>query len=165
VTDSNFLGMAAREDLPALVELLSALFAIEKDFAVDRLKQERGLLLLLSSPDRAAIMVCREKRTGDVLGMATAQLLVSTAAGGLSAQVEDVVVRADARGRGIGTRLLDACGDWSRERGAMRLVLSADERNQRAEEFYFRRGWVRSGMRIFRLDLSRDPGRVMPLPD
>jgi len=157
--------MAAREDLPALVELLSALFAIEKDFAVDRLKQERGLLLLLSSPDRAAIMVCREKRTGDVLGMATAQLLVSTAAGGLSAQVEDVVVRADARGRGIGTRLLDACGDWSRERGAMRLVLSADERNQRAEEFYFRRGWVRSGMRIFRLDLSRDPGRVMPLPD
>jgi GNAT superfamily N-acetyltransferase len=163
--DSSFLGMAAREDLPALVELLSALFAIEKDFAVDRLKQERGLLLMLSAPDRAAIMVCREKGTGDVLGMATAQLLVSTAAGGLSAQVEDVVVRADARGRGIGTRLLDACGDWSRERGAMRLVLSADERNQRAEEFYFRRGWVRSGMRIFRLDLSRDPGRVMPLPD
>jgi GNAT superfamily N-acetyltransferase len=120
---------------------------------------------MLSAPDRVAIMVCREKGTGDVLGMATAQLLVSTAAGGLSAQVEDVVVRADARGRGIGTRLLDACGDWSRERGAMRLVLSADERNQRAEEFYFRRGWVRSGMRIFRLDLSRDPGRVMTLPD
>lgn len=76
-----------------------------------------------------------------VLGMCSAQTLISTAEGGEAALVEDVVVRGDARGCGIGRALLDSLEAWCRQRGIRRLQLLADTANIPALEFYRARGW------------------------
>ncbi len=81
------------------------------------------------------------ERAGAVIGMVTAQLVVSTAEGGASAWVEDMVVAAPERGRGVGRRLLEAIEAWATARGASRLQLLADRENAPALAFYARLGW------------------------
>jgi GNAT superfamily N-acetyltransferase len=130
---------ATPADLDALVRLLAVLFSIEADFRPAPERQRRGLSLLLADPERAAVLVA--ERAGTVIGMVTAQLVVSTAEGGVSAVVEDLVVEAAARGSGVGRRLLDASEAWARWRGATRLQLLADRENAPALRFYERLGW------------------------
>jgi ribosomal protein S18 acetylase RimI-like enzyme len=128
----------AAADLDALARLLGFLFSIESDFRPDAIRQRRGLAMLLGDP-RAAVLVAVEDHR--VVGMATAQLLVSTAEGELSALVEDVVVDPEARGRGVGAQLVAQCEEWARSRGATRLQLLADRDNAAALRFYDRAGW------------------------
>jgi ribosomal protein S18 acetylase RimI-like enzyme len=130
---------ATAADLDALVRLLEVLFSIEADFRPDPARQRRGLSLLLAVPDRAAVLVAEQG--GAVVGMATAQLVVSTAEGGPAALVEDVVVLSGARGHGVGRALVGALEAWARARGASRLQLLADRENAPALRFYERLGW------------------------
>lgn len=138
-------GVTVREgragDTEALVALLAQLFAIEADFPIDPAVQARGLRLLGTRPD-AVILVA--EAAGRVVGMCTVQLTASTARGGLSAGVEDVVVDESMRGRGIGRALLAAAEAWARGRGAVRLALLADETNLAALDFYDRLGFTRT---------------------
>lgn len=126
-------------DLDALVALLGVLFSIESDFRPAPERQRRGLALLLGCGARAAVLVA--EREGAVVGMVTAQLVVSTAEGGLSAWLEDLVVLEAERGRGAGRALAEAARGWAAERGAVRLQLLADRENAPALAFYRRLGW------------------------
>jgi GNAT superfamily N-acetyltransferase len=130
---------ATAPDVERLVALLAELFSIEADFHPDAGRQRRGLALLLEAPLRSVVLVA--ERAGEVVGMVTVQLVVSTAEGGPSGLVEDMVVAAPARGSGIGRLLLDAAEGWARERGARRLQLLADRENAPALRFYERAGW------------------------
>jgi GNAT superfamily N-acetyltransferase len=121
------------------VRLLGQLFAIEADFHPDARKQQRGLELLLAEPDRSAALVA--ERGGAVVGMVTAQLVVSTAEGARSALVEDMVVDEAERGSGVGRALLEAIEAWAARSGATRLQLLADRENAPALGFYGRMGW------------------------
>jgi GNAT superfamily N-acetyltransferase len=73
--------------------------------------------------------------------MCTAQIVISTAEGGPAAWVEDVVIHPEARGQGLGRRLLDAVQTWARQRGITRLQLQADRENAPALAFYHHLGW------------------------
>jgi GNAT superfamily N-acetyltransferase len=130
---------ASEGDIPDLIDLLAVLFAIEQDFSPDPDKQRRGLAALLASPT-GHIAIARDTASRAV-GMATAQLVISTAEGAPSAWIEDVVVREDFRGKGLGRALLDAVLDWARSRGAVRTQLLADLDNAPALAFYERVGW------------------------
>jgi GNAT superfamily N-acetyltransferase len=94
---------------------------------------------------------------GVVVGMVTAQLLISTAEGGTVALVEDMVVDSHYRGRGIGRRLMAAIEDWSRERGAKRLQLIADRTNFSALDFYDKIGWRPTRMICLRRKWDKTP--------
>lgn len=126
-------------DIAALAELLAVLFSIETDFRIDHAKQRQGLRLLLDHPEHCCVMVAEAGRR--VVGMCSGQLLVSTAAGGYKAIIEDLVVAAGQRGRGIGAALLAAVENWAAAQGAVRLDLLADRRNQPALTFYRQRRW------------------------
>ncbi len=130
---------ATPADLEQLVRLLGVLFSIEADFQPEPERQRRGLELMLVAPERRCVLVAEE--AGAVVGMVTAQLLVSTAEGAPSALVEDMVVDEAARGRGVGRRLIQALEAWARARGATRLQLLADRDNHSALRFYERMGW------------------------
>jgi GNAT superfamily N-acetyltransferase len=132
---------ATQDDIPAMVGLLAQLFAIEADFAIDPAVQARGLALLLQREDAAVLIA---EAGGAVAGMCTVQLTVSTARGGLSAGVEDVVVDAARRGTGLGGRLMAAAEAWARAQGAVRLALLADETNMPALDFYTHLGFSRT---------------------
>ena len=129
---------ATAADIPAMTGLLALLFSIEADFAPDAAKQAEGLRLLLERPD-ACVLVA--EHDGSVVGMCTAQTLVSTAEGGKVGLVEDVVVRADCRGRGIGSAMLKALEDWAVDQKLARLQLLADRYNAPALGFYKKHGW------------------------
>jgi GNAT superfamily N-acetyltransferase len=133
---------ATAADLDALIELLVELFSIEADFSPDRARQRRGLELMLADPERRRVLVA--EREGAAVGMVTGQLLVSTAEGGSSLLVEDMIVRQPERGRGLGRRLLAAIQEWAVERGATRAQLLADAENGPALNFYGRVGWRRT---------------------
>ena len=130
---------AVGEDLPALTALLKALFSIEEDFVFDEEKQRRGLSLMLDGCGKHRRMLVAEA-AGQVVGMCSAQILISTAEGREAAVIEDVVVRVDCRGRGIGAALMDAIGHWAGGRGISRLQLLADRHNEEGIEFYRKQG-------------------------
>ncbi len=123
-----------------MVSLLLALFAIEDDFSPDPACQRRGLALFLDGCGKHRGILVAETDVG-VIAMATIQILISTAQGGPVGLVEDVVVRADCRGQGVGRQLMAAVNAWAVERGLTRLQLLADRGNQPAMDFYRRIGW------------------------
>jgi ribosomal protein S18 acetylase RimI-like enzyme len=127
-------------DLEAMKDLLGALFSLEADFAVDAERQHRGLSLMLDGCGKHRCVKVAEVE-GRVVGMCTAQTLISTAEGGIVALVEDMVVHERFRGQGIGRWLMESVEAWAREHGANRLQLLADRTNASALEFYHRLGW------------------------
>ncbi|MGE4488055.1 MAG: GNAT family N-acetyltransferase [Kiritimatiellales bacterium] len=141
--DAFWIRPASAADLPAMVRLLQELFSIETEFTVDAEKQKCGLQLLLDS-SKAGIWVA--ERRGRLVGMVTVQLMVSTAEGGYSGLLEDLVVSSAYRRRGLGRALLNAAVKWAREQGATRIQLLADARNVPAIIFYRKLDWRQTNM-------------------
>jgi GNAT superfamily N-acetyltransferase len=86
------------------------------------------------------------EQEGVVVGMATLQILISTAEGGRSGLIEDVVVSESYRGRGVGKRLMEHLVQWAAKQGLTRLQLLADRQNQPALMFYQSQGWSTTNM-------------------
>jgi GNAT superfamily N-acetyltransferase len=148
----EMIGPATFDDIAALADLLAILFAQEADFRPDREKQERGLRLILESPGTGVVFVARDG--GEVVGMASLLFTVSTAEGGPACWLEDMVVRPDRRGSGLGSRLFQHAIDHARAKGFVRLTLLADRDNEGAIRFYQRHGFTRSAMNALRLSLT-----------
>jgi GNAT superfamily N-acetyltransferase len=120
------LREAVPGDLPAICGLLGELPAAEVDFEPDYEKQYRGLSLLCG-----------------------AQTLVSTAEGGYSLLIEDLVVHRDYRRCGLGARLPDRAAEWAAARGIRRMQLLCDETSHDAQLFYASTGWERTRLRNY----------------
>lgn len=144
------INNATPEDIPTLVALLAELFSIEADFNADTAKQVKGLQLLLANPSQAVIKVARDDRQ-QVVGMVSAQLVISTAQGAPSAWVEDMVVSQAWRGGGTGKALLEAIQAWAASKGATRLQLLVDTENQPAIGYYQHLGWESTQLQARRL--------------
>ena len=129
---------ARTSDLDDLVDLLRMLFGIEADFAFDAARQRRGLAMLLIQ-ESAVVLVAEE--AGQIIGMCTGQLTISTAEGGFALLVEDVEVAQAWHGRGVGRKLLAALEQWASSRKLGRLQLLADRNNTAALEFYRKLDW------------------------
>jgi GNAT superfamily N-acetyltransferase len=150
--DGTQIVRARLEEIPALSKLLGELFRIERDFTPDPVRQSEGLRLLIEREHDAAVFVARDPN-GRVLGMVSAQLVISTAEGAPSAWVEDVVVESASRKRGIGRALLRAVLGWARDAGATRAQLLIDTGNHEAEAFYAKLGWQETRLGARRLAL------------
>ena len=143
---------ATLSDVPQLAELLNELFIQEADFRPDRDKQERGLRLIIESPQVGMIFAAHE---GDVVvGMVSLLFTISTAEGGPACWLEDMVVRPDRRSSGLGSRLLQHAIDYARSHGFTRITLLTDKVNSGAIRLYERHGFVESAMSAFRLALK-----------
>lgn len=151
---------AGPADLESMVELLTGLFSLEADFAANPAAQRRGLsLMLCPDPQRMALVAEVDSK---VAGMATAQLVVSTAEGGCAALVEDVVVAPASRGRGLGRALLAGLEAWAASRGANRLQLLCDRDNTLALDFYAACGWSPTQLICLRRTGLAGPGGSRP---
>jgi ribosomal protein S18 acetylase RimI-like enzyme len=64
--------------------------------------------------------------------------------------IHDLVVRSEARGQRIGTRLLDAASQWLEQRGVPRLMLWTAERNPSAQKLFERLGFRRTMIEMTR---------------
>ncbi|MGC4756445.1 GNAT family N-acetyltransferase [Micromonospora trifolii] len=97
----------------------------------------------------------REQRWRDRLSIPGSHNLVATLGGRpvamssgvptadpLTMDLISMWVHPDARGRGVGDRLLDEVARWARERGADRLRLTVMPDNTRAKALYHRVGFT-----------------------
>ena len=139
---------ATAADVEAMIGLLTTLFSLEADFCPEPAVQRRGLRMLLAQPSACVLVAAMD---GEVAGMCTCQLVVSTAEGGFSGLVEDMVVADSRRGSGIGRALLDAARAWAVTHGATRLQLLADADNAPALDFYHHVGWNSTRLLCLRL--------------
>ncbi|MDY6903344.1 MAG: GNAT family N-acetyltransferase [Thermodesulfobacteriota bacterium] len=136
-------------DVDAMLGLLRELFAIEADFTFDEARQRRGLFLMTDGCMKHKVIKVAETDR-QIVGMAGAQTLISTAEGGQAVLVEDVVVAPAFRGCGIGKSLMKSIGEWAESRGVNRLQLLADTQNQPALDFYRHLGWQKTQLICFR---------------
>jgi len=143
---------ATLADIPQLVGLLTILFTHEVELAPDPAKQDRALRLIIEQPDQGRIFCMRE---GDrVLGMVSILFTVSTAEGGRSGWLEDMVIHPEYRNQGWGERLIQHALENARALGCTRVTLLTDGVNTGAMRFYERAGFQRSAMVPFRLHFA-----------
>ncbi|GAB4071862.1 GNAT family N-acetyltransferase [Ancylobacter sonchi] len=133
---------ARREDLPAIVDILSreTMFgARDSADPADFPDYERAFEAIAADP-RATLYVARAQ--GRVLG--TFQLMLMRALtrhGTLIAIAEAVQVHPEARGLGIGSAMMMFAKDEARRRGAVSLQLVSHKKRADAHRFYERAGF------------------------
>ena len=137
---------AVEADLEAMAHLLSVLFAIEQDFEIDYEKQLAGITKLFHAQGKDLLVA---KHEGQVVGMVTMQRLISSAEGDYVGQIEDLVVKEEYRKMGVGSRLINKIRAIAQEYGYKRIQLAADEENANALNFYSRRGFHQTHLKIY----------------
>ena len=130
------------EDIDAMANLIAVLFSVEEDFFVDITKQRQALQMFHEYPDGRCLLVAEQEHR--IIGMCSAQLLVSSAEGGWKVLVEDVVVAENCRGLGVAKRMLCSLTGWAEDHGAKRMDLLADKDNTNALQFYDKAQWRRT---------------------
>lgn len=73
-----------------------------------------------------------------------------------------VAVLAAWRGKGVGSRLMDAAEEWAREHGATRLLLDASAENTDAIRFYEERHGYRLRGVLLTKEIGQPGGRPTP---
>jgi len=149
----TIIRKAKSSDIPHLVELLRELFAIEVDFEFNAVYQEKGLSMMMSSPGNRCVIVAEVNQK--VVGMCTGQLVVSTAKGGFSGLIEDMMIGPVHRKKGLGRRLLEAVEKWCYGSGASRIQLLADKNNTKALAFYEKCNWQKTQLICLRKGCDR----------
>jgi len=140
------------EDIPELMTLLEALFSLEADFEFDAPKARDGLCQLLNRPTDSVVWVAESQ--GRVVGMCTAQIIISTAMGAPAAWIEDVVLLPEFRGQGWMPLLMGRLEEWCRLRGVGRLQVLCDLENPPALAFYPKQGFRRTQLICFHKPLT-----------
>jgi len=130
---------AGEDDIPRLAGLLSQLYTLETQFTPDPERQTAGLTLCLARPELCRILVI--ETGGEAVGMANLQFFASTANGLMSVHIDDYIIDEAHRGRGAGSRLMDAVEEVAREIGANRVTVNVDAANGPGLGFYLRRGF------------------------
>ncbi|MES2182790.1 MAG: GNAT family N-acetyltransferase [Pseudomonadota bacterium] len=149
----NLIFNAANQaDIPDLIKLLAILFSIEKDFNPNFTKQKAGLALLIKNNATATVQVARQAN-GQVIGMVSAQLVISTAQGAASAWIEDMVIDSAFRSQGIGKKLLQHTLAWAKDKGATRAQLLVDVTNTDAIGYYQHLNWTSTQLQARRIFL------------
>lgn len=151
MSTDTVVDFATAADVDALADLLAELFTLESDFRPEREKQLAGLRLILESPQLGRLFALRVD--GSVAGMANALITVSTAEGKPVVLLEDVIVGAAWRGRGLGRLLVERVIEWAGETGMARVTLLADKANAPALAFYAALGFASSAMTVLRRSL------------
>lgn len=146
------IDKATPADIPALCELLSALFAQEEEFAPNPEAQARGLARIIDDPGLGVILVARSEDR--VVGMVNLLFTVSTALGARVAWLEDMVLASPVRNSGLGSALLAQAISLARVQGCKRITLLTDRSNAAAQRFYRKQGFVVSDMVPMRLLLT-----------
>ena len=109
---------------------------------------EAALRRLLADARLGQVFVAALPSGGDVVAYAVVVYGYSLEFAGVDAFLDEVNVRDDLRGRGLGSLLLDAAEAHCRARGVVALHLEVGLSNGRAEELYRRKGYAPHDRRL-----------------
>jgi GNAT superfamily N-acetyltransferase len=125
---------AAEDDLDTLVQLIHDLARFEQ--SPDSVRIDRGLLHAALFGDSPTVFAHVAGEGGDILGMAIWFLNFSTWTGRNGIYLEDLYVRPEARGRGIGRSLIAELASIAHRSGYSRVEWSVLDWNEAALRFY-----------------------------
>jgi GNAT superfamily N-acetyltransferase len=125
----------------AVPEDSGAVFALAREFATSFVVEEtafrEAFAELLGAPHaRICVALSSEEIAGYLLGFDHPAFY----ANGRVAWVEEVMVHAECRGRGVGRMLMGAFEEWARARGCKLVALAT----RRASAFYMALGYEES---------------------
>lgn len=126
------------DDIPAIILLMNQLFEMETGVTVNEQNQSRGLSILIANEKSAVIVAELEDK---LVGMCSIQSLISTAEGGYTGWIEDMVVDQTIRQAGIGAQVLAFAEEWGKNSGFTRIQLLCDENNISGNTFYAKHNW------------------------
>lgn len=108
----------------------------------------RERLLSHSVDPDACVLVAEQGR--EILGLASLRLLRVMHADEPIAMLTSLVVRSDARGSGVGRRLVAELEAMARARGCVKMILTSGNHRSAAHRFYERVGFSNTGHRFAR---------------
>ena len=95
------------------------------------------------------LLIARDPSHADRI-VGTLTLVVFTIPTGVRAWIEDVVVSADARGRGVGEQLTRRALEIAREKGARTVDLTSRASREAANALYLKVGFKRRETNVYR---------------
>ncbi|MEY9872869.1 GNAT superfamily N-acetyltransferase [Streptacidiphilus sp. MAP12-33] len=142
MTDVTF-RRATAADLPAIVALLAAdSLGSGRETPDDLAPYQEAFVRVEADPNQHPIVA---ERAGEVVGTLQLSVIPGLSRGGMTrAIVEGVRVRADQRGSGLGTALMEHAIAESRRLGATLVQLTSDHTRTDAHRFYERLGFTGS---------------------
>ncbi|MCB0324759.1 MAG: GNAT family N-acetyltransferase [Bdellovibrionales bacterium] len=136
---------AVAADVPAIMELIA-----QQDMSPDnRLSESEAKRLfeeITNTGCHKLYVAFVDSRLVGTFALVVVQSLTHN--GGKSAVVEDVVVRSDVQGHGIGRQMMDYAAEKARAVGAQKVVLSSGQARENAHAFYEHLGYKRDGFRF-----------------
>lgn len=142
------ISIANTKDSQDLSQLLSLLMAQEADFIPDAKAQEKGLLLVINSPEMGIIL--KLELEGKIVGMINILFTISTALGAKVGILEDFIIAPEFRKKGYGQLLFKEAVVQAKTKGCQRITLLTDQNNLAAHHFYKSQGMEASAMMPFR---------------
>lgn len=137
----------ATEPSDLLAEALCA--AAAAAVGTDDGTRREAVARIVASPATRQLVAAAED--GRIVGLLSVALY--DVPSGRKAWIEDVVVDAAARGRGIGEALVREALALARREGVARVMLTSNATRRAAHRLYERMGFVRYETDCFRLDL------------
>ncbi len=131
------------DDLPALLRLFA-----QPDMDGDQVLPESGAREVLDRIARTpGHRIYVAEINGEIVGTFTLIFVRHLShGGGCSGVIEDVVVRSDRQGEGIGRAMMEYAAGLAREAGCYKLVLSSGLHRPGAHAFYEGLGYERHGV-------------------
>lgn len=139
MTDAS-LRRATRADAPLLLELMREYYAFDH-LAFDEVGTRAGLLGLLDDEAVGEAWLAFGA-AGEPLGYALLVASWCVELHGRTLIVDELYLRAGARGQGLGRRLLEQAEAVARLRGAKALRLEVERTNTAASAVYVKLGYV-----------------------
>ncbi len=99
-----------------------------------------ALYLFLEHPDLGFVWMAHDDN--EVAGVCVVCYAVSTSMGSLVAKLDDVSVKEERRGKGIGTALLEQLKEQLRKESVTRIDVGVHLENSDARKFYEKLGFV-----------------------
>jgi GNAT superfamily N-acetyltransferase len=134
---------ATEDDVPAIVHMLADdPLGAERESPDDLSPYLAALKRLAGDPHQHLVVAVRD---GRVIGTLQLTLIPGLSRKGATRSIiEAVRIHADARGSGLGTRLIEWAVDQSRREGCQLVQLTSDATRTDAHRFYERLGFTAS---------------------
>ncbi len=138
--EALLIRRAGLADIDAVIDLLDMQFD-DHDISVSRENLRETVRVMIEEQDRGLIFLAL--RDGKAVGVAAMPITWSLEHGGKSIWLDELFVRPECRGTGIGKALLDRAEFEARELGCQAIDLEVDAEHGRAESLYERAGFGR----------------------
>jgi ribosomal protein S18 acetylase RimI-like enzyme len=152
MNDPIRIQAAAAADIDVLVTLVQQYWRFEAIEGFDAAKIQALLQRVIADPSLGQAWLATAD--GKAAGYLLAVYVFSLEHQGLTAEIDELFVSADCRGRGLGGRLLEVAEHSFRTRGCTKVFLQVGRDNDAARAFYHSRGFSdRNGFDMVDKDL------------